>query len=208
MILLINKPPGITSFDVIRRLRRKMGIRKMGHCGTLDPQASGLMIIATEKDTKKLSDFLKLGKEYEAEIEFGKTSNTYDSDGEIVEYRNAQNLNLAQIKKALKEFEGEIMQTPPAFSAKKIKGVPAYKLARKGKVFSLAPKKVVIRKIEILDFSWPVLKIRINCSSGTYVRSLAHDLGQVLGCGAYLKGLRRTKIGEFGVEEGEKIDGY
>lgn len=205
MILLIDKSAGMTSFDVIRQLRRKLNIRKMGHAGTLDPAATGLLIVATEHDTKKLSEFLKFDKEYEGEIEFGKVSDTYDGAGKIAEVSFQGTIDRQTVEAALKDFEGKIWQMPPRFSAKKIKGVPAYKLARQGKLVELKARQVTISKIEILAYRWPILKIRVTCSSGTYLRSLAHDLGQKLGCGGYLKSLRRTRVGHFRVEEAESV---
>lgn len=197
----------MTSFDVIRRLRKQTGIRKMGHSGTLDPAATGLLVIGTGDSTKTLSEYLKMDKEYEAEIEFGKISDTYDSDGKISDFpHDKKAAGISEMEAALKNFKGEIMQIPPAFSAKKIKGVPAYKLARKGILVSLEARKVKISKIEILGFAWPFLKVRVSCSSGTYLRSLAHDLGRKLGCGGYLKSLRRTRIGKFRVEDAKPLE--
>ncbi|MEK9132953.1 MAG: tRNA pseudouridine(55) synthase TruB [Patescibacteria group bacterium] len=203
-ILLIDKPSGITSFDVIRHLRRKLGIRKMGHGGTLDPLATGLMIIGINEGTKRLTEFLGLPKEYEVLIEFGKVSNTYDADGEISD-GSKRKVVRDEFEKTLKDFIGEISQTPPAFSAKKINGQRAYELARKGQVVELKPQKITISAIEILNFSWPFVKLRIACSKGTYIRSLAHDLGQKLGCGGYVKELRRTRIGNCRVEDATAI---
>ena len=147
-ILLIDKPSGITSFDVIRHLRRKLGIRKMGHGGTLDPLATGLMIIGINEGTKRLTEFLGLPKEYEVLIEFGKVSNTYDADGEISD-GSKRKVVRDEFEKTLKDFIGEISQTPPAFSAKKINGQRAYELARKGQVVQHKPQKITISAIEI-----------------------------------------------------------
>lgn len=203
-ILFIDKSKGITSFDVIRRLRNKLGIKKMGHAGTLDPLATGLLIIATGSATKEISKYMNLPKEYEVLIEFGKTSTTYDADGEISQ-GVLMDVGRIEFEDNLKNFIGEILQTPPIFSAKKIKGVRAYDLARQGKEVKLEPRKVKIDKIEILDFSWPFVKLRVNCGKGTYIRSLAHDIGEKLGCGGYVKELRRTAIGDFKVENAERI---
>jgi len=203
-ILFIDKPKGITSFDVIRRLRNKLGIKKMGHAGTLDPLATGLLIIAIGSATKEISKYMNLPKEYEVLVEFGKTSTTYDADGEITQCI-LNDVGRGEFEKVLEGFIGEIMQTPPIFSAKKIKGVRAYDLARQGKEVKLEPRKVQIDKIEILEWSWPFVRLRVNCGKGTYIRSLAHDIGEKLGCGGYVKELRRTAIGEFKVENAEKI---
>ena len=204
MILLIDKPKGITSFDVIRLLRKKLGITKMGHAGTLDPLATGLLIIATDSATKEISKYMGLPKEYEVLIEFGKTSTTYDADGEITNCV-LSDVGRSEFEKVLWNFIGEIAQTPPIFSAKKIKGVRAYDLARQGKEVKLEPRIVRIDKIEILEWNWPFVRLRVNCGKGTYIRSLAHDIGAKLGCGGYVKELRRTAIGEFKVENAERI---
>ena len=203
-ILLIDKPKGITSFDVIRRLRNKLGIRKMGHAGTLDPLATGLLIIAVGFATKEISKYMNLPKEYEVLMEFGKTSTTYDADGEISQ-GVLRDVGRDEFEKVLENFIGEISQMPPIFSAKKIKGVRAYDLARQGKEVKLEPRMVKIDKIKILEWDWPFVKLRVNCGKGTYIRSLAHDIGEKLGCGGYVKELRRTAIGEFRVENAERI---
>lgn len=203
-ILLIDKPKGITSFDVIRHLRKKLGVRKMGHAGTLDPLATGLLIIATGSATKEISRYMDLPKEYEVLIEFGKVSTTYDADGEISQ-GVLRDVSRTEFEDNLKNFIGEILQTPPIFSAKKIAGVRAYDLARQGKEVKLEPRKIKIDRIEILKWDWPFVSLRINCGKGTYIRSLAHDIGKKLGCGGYVKELRRTAIGEFKVENAERI---
>ena len=172
----------------------------MGHAGTLDPLATGLLIIAVGKSTKQISEFMGLPKEYEVEIEFGKVSNTYDADGTLTPQEGAPAfIKKEDFEKILPQFTGEIMQMPPIFSALKVKGQRAYDLARTGQEVHLEPRKVTISEIEILDYSWPFVKLRVACSKGTYIRSLAHDLGQVLGCGGYVKELRRTKIGHYTV---------
>lgn len=197
-ILLIDKPAGITSFDVIRRLRRRLGMRKMGHAGTLDPFATGLLIVATEADTKKLPHFMGMPKTYEAVFEFGKISSTYDADGEIKE-QSLRNVERAELAEVLTEFIGEIDQSPPRFSAIKIRGRRAYDLARAGREFVLPKRKVHVFSIKIIKWGWPLVELEISCGKGTYIRSLAHDMGARLGCGAYVKALRRTKIGDFSV---------
>lgn len=209
-ILFIDKPSGITSFDVIRKLRQKLGIRKMGHAGTLDPLATGLLIIGLEKATKELAAYMGLPKEYEVLIEFGKVSTTYDADGELRIMRpfGCPELRIArreELEKILQNFVGEIDQTPPPFSAKRINGQRAYDLARKGENVQLKPVKVRIDSIEILDWNWPFVSLRVKCGKGTYIRSIAHDLGQKIGCGAYVKELRRTAIGDFRVENAIKL---
>ncbi|MFA6520947.1 MAG: tRNA pseudouridine(55) synthase TruB [Candidatus Gracilibacteria bacterium] len=205
-ILLIDKPKGITSFDVIRKLRRSMNIRKMGHGGTLDPLATGLMIIGVGAGTKLLTGYIGLDKTYETVIEFGKVSDTYDADGKVEEVKNVSQVSRDQVEEILKkDFTGEISQTPPIFSAIKVKGQRAYDLARSGKEVKLEPRKVTIKNIEILKWEWPLVTLKIDCSKGTYIRSIAHDLGQKLGCGGYVKELRRTRIGDFKVEDATVI---
>lgn len=211
-ILLIDKPSGITSFDVIRRLRRShlaANSRKMGHAGTLDPLATGLLIIGLDKATKQLADFMNLPKEYEVLIEFGKVSTTYDADGEI-SVKSERSALVEPPKKEfqdlLKKFIGKIQQMPPAFSAKRIRGKRAYDLARRGEKVKLSSREVTIYSIEILKWDWPLARLRIKCGKGTYIRSLAHDLGQELKCGAYVKELRRTAIGNFRVEDAIKLE--
>lgn len=177
----------------------------MGHGGTLDPLAEGLMILGIGREgTKKLAFVLnKEKKEYEAVFRLGAISGTYDSEGPIIENLEfrSKNFELAELIEILRKFTGEIEQVPPIYSAIKIGGKRAYKLARQGKDFVLKPRKVFIEKIEILNYSPPDLSLRINCGAGTYIRSLAHDFGQALGIGAYLKELKRTKIGEFSLAD-------
>lgn len=203
-ILFIDKPSGITSFDVIRRLRKKLGLRKMGHAGTLDPLATGLLIIAVEEATKKISHYVGLPKEYEVTIEFGKVSTTYDADGEITEGK-LSSITRGAFEEVLKKFIGTTNQTPPPFSAIRVHGRRAYDLARKGEKVTLSPRPIWVRSIEIRGFYWPLVSLRVICGKGTYIRSLAHDIGRELGCGGYVKALRRTAIGQFRVEEAEQL---
>lgn len=196
-ILFIDKPKGVTSYDVIRRLKPKFPRMKIGHAGTLDPLASGLLIVAIGGATKQLTQFLKLPKRYIVEATFGKISATYDAEGPFTEVFH-EPVSREAIKKILWEnFIGDIFQTPPAYSAAKIKGQRAYDLARQGKEVVLEPRKVRIESCEIFSYEWPRLVLDVRCSSGTYIRSLVHDLGQKLGCGAYVSNLRRTEIGEY-----------
>ena len=201
--LFIDKPKGVNSFAVVEYLREITQIKKIGHAGTLDPFASGLLIIGVGREaTKLLGDFLKKEKIYLAEIEFGKVTETWDSEGKIVfEKQRFNPISLERIKKTLSLFEGEFCQTPPKFSAKKIKGKRAYKLARAGKEVKLSPQKVKIFYIKILEYKWPILKIKTKVSSGCYLRSLAYDIGQKLNCGAYLKNLKRIQIGKIKLKE-------
>ncbi len=195
----------MTSHDVVDRLRRITGIKKIGHAGTLDPFATGLLICGiTRKATKRLDIFLKQDKEYVAQLKLGFVSDTYDRDGKIEE-QQGDKPSLASVKKVIGDFKGEIEQKPPMFSAKKIKGKKLYQLARKGIEIELKPHKVSINEIEILNYDYPVLEIRTSCSSGTYIRSLANDMGKKLECGAYLQELCRTKIGNFTLTKAVKL---
>jgi len=212
--LLIDKDAGWTSFDVVAKVRNISGEKKVGHAGTLDPFATGLLIVLVGKDaTKRQDEFMKQDKEYEATLALGKTSSTGDPEGEISEFpiNNIQfpMLDSGQarmtVEKVLKQFIGEIDQIPPAHSAIKINGKKAYELARKGIDPKLKPRKVHINDLTILDYSWPFLIIRVQCGSGTYIRSLAADIGEALGAGAYLTELRRTKIGKFDVKDAKKV---
>lgn len=197
-ILLIDKPAGITSFGVVNLVRKYLTTKfekkiKVGHTGTLDPSATGLMILVIGQECKKANNYSKLDKTYEANIILGETSTTGDSEGEINQYSN--NIpTLNEIEKAVKSFVGEIEQTPPVYSAIKINGKRAYELARKGYEFEIPSRKVKIYSIEIINYDYPYLKIRTEVSSGTYIRTLAQDIGISLGTGAYCKQLRRISI--------------
>ena len=199
--ILINKPIGITSHDVVNKLREITRIKKIGHSGTLDPFADGLLILAIGREfTKKLFNFQKKDKEYIATLKLGAVSDSFDKEGKISEIKIKKIPTKKEIENVLNTFLGEIEQMPPIFSAKKIKGKKAYQLARKGVRVDLKPQKVKIYKISLLDYRFPFLKIKINCSYGTYIRSLANELGEKLGCGAYLENLTRTKIGDFSIK--------
>jgi len=224
-IALFNKPKNYTSYDIVRFLKKKTR-KKVGHGGTLDPFAEGLLILGIGEYTQELTKFSKEStKTYVAEITLGARSTTYDREGEIICVDNTNNTrietndtriirdkfdnirdkfvnyNFNQINEVLNSFVGEIEQTPPPFSAVKIKGKPAYVLARKGIKVELKPRKVKIYDIKILDYNWPKLKFEITCTSGTYIRSLANDIGEKLGCGGYLSELQRIKINEFTLEQ-------
>lgn len=196
--LLLDKPSGPTSHDMVYRLRRITGIKKIGHAGTLDPLASGLLIMAISRAaTKQIDTLAKQTKVYEAIFEFGGTSDTDDRLGEIKKTANCHLISIVDLQSALKTFLGEQKQIPPMFSAKKIQGKKLYELARQGQVIERQPSIVTIEKIDLLDYKWPQAKLTITCSAGTYIRSIARDLGQQLGCGAYLAELRRTAIGDY-----------
>ncbi len=204
--ILLNKPTGPTSHDIVDALRRITGIRKIGHAGTLDPFASGLLILGVgRQSTKKLAVFLKQSKEYIAKVKLGAVSTTHDREGEIKLTQNAEAPAREDIKKVIKKFIGEIEQVPPAFSAKKVKGKKLYELARAGVEVELKPVPLIIHNIELLNYDWPFLEIRAQCASGTYIRSLARDIGESLGCGGYLEELCRTKIGKFSLDDALEI---
>jgi len=206
-IWAINKIKGVSSFDVIGFLRNKTGVKKIGHAGTLDPLASGVLVVAIGREyTKKISEYVKKEKEYEAEMNLASFSSTDDAEGEKTRVVIDVVPSFSQIKKTILEFIGEIEQTPPPYSAIKIKGKPAYKLARASKEFEIKPRKVMIKQVEILDYKFPSLKIRVVCGSGTYIRSLARDLGKKLKTGGYITGLIRTRVGEFGIKDSINLD--
>ncbi len=203
-IIFVDKPAGMTSFGAVARVRRVLSARegkkvKVGHTGTLDPFATGLLILMAGKATKKAMEFTKLDKVYEATMRLGATSSTGDPEGEITIREEYPQISREQIEATIKDFIGEIEQTPPAFSAIKINGQRAYKLARAGKEVEMPSRKVNIYSIEITSYNTLELKIRCHVSSGTYVRTLAEDIGEKLGCGAYLTALRRTKIAEYDI---------
>ncbi|MCH8986926.1 tRNA pseudouridine(55) synthase TruB [Patescibacteria group bacterium] len=207
MIININKPKGMTSHDVVDEVRNITGEKRVGHAGTLDPFATGVLVVAVgREDTKKLGEITKnTEKEYQALLVLGKTSTTGDPEGVITKQRGVRP-PFDRVQSVVEKFKGEIMQTPPAFSAVKIKGVRAYKLARAGKTVELPPRKITIHSIDILEFEYPLLQLEITCSAGTYIRSLAQDIGKELGCGAYVKELMRTRVGNFTIEESIQIE--
>ncbi len=209
--ILIDKPAGMSSFGVVARVRRlisqELGHKvKVGHTGTLDPAASGLMIIVVGKYCKKAALFSKLDKTYEAELTLGAVSSTGDSEGEITT-QSGKRPSKEEVKRILNGFHGEIMQTPPAYSAIKVDGQRAYKLARAGKEVALEPRKIVIQSIENVDYEYPRLRLVTTVSSGTYIRSLAEDIGLHLGVGAYLSKLKRTSINGFLLSDAAGLDG-
>ncbi len=212
-IILIDKPKGMTSFGVVARVRRVLSEKagkkvKVGHTGTLDPFATGLLILLAGKGTKRSNDFLKLDKEYVAEIRLGETSTTGDPEGEVQKSYTGEAPDFEVVKKVVQSFVGEIWQKVPVFSAVKIKGRRAYDLARKGVEVEMPVRKVNIYKIEILEYEWPVLKIRTKVSSGTYIRTLGEDIGEKLGTGAYLTNLRRTRIDKYTVDEAIPLEDF
>ncbi len=216
-ILLVDKPAGWTSFDVVAKVRGQIRAEyrqrdekptkrqlKVGHAGTLDPFATGLLIILLGAATKKAGEFLKLDKVYEATIRLGQTSTTGDPEGELMEASDRQP-SREEIETILQKFTGVITQTPPAFSAIKINGQRAYKLARDGQTVEIPERQVTIHSLEFIGYSYPELKIRTHVSSGTYIRSLAEDIGKMLEVGAYCHQLRRTKISNWSVDDAQQL---
>ena len=208
-VILIDKPQGMTSFGVVARLRRVLSNQvgkkvKVGHTGTLDPFATGLMIIVTGKKCREAETFTKLDKWYEAEIILGKNSSTGDPEGEITDVSDYEP-SLDEIQRVASQFVGKIEQTPPIFSAIKINGERAYKLAREGKQVEIPKRVIEIYSLELLAYEYPKLKIRTHVSSGTYIRTLAVDIGEKLGTGAYCENLRRTKIADYSIDQAKTL---
>ncbi len=211
-ILLIDKPSGWTSFDVVNYVRRMVANHegkkpknvKVGHTGTLDPLATGLLVLLIGSYTKRAPELTKLDKTYEVTMKLGETSTTGDGEGEIVA-GSSNPVARADIEAVLKEFTGEIMQTPPAYSAVKVDGQRAYKLARAGKVVNIEPRQVTIRNIELKKYEYPFAEFTAEVSSGTYIRSLVEDIGKSLGTGAYMSDLRRTKVGQFNIGDAHQV---
>ena len=209
-MVLVDKPAGITSFGVVARVRRRLSEQigkkaKVGHTGTLDPFATGLMLIVTGKECRNAMNYSKLDKEYEATIILGQTSSTGDPEGEITSVADIQPTR-AQVEAALAQFTGEITQRPPMFSAIKINGRRAYDLARKGEVVEMPERQVTIYSLELIDYAYPAIRIRTHVSSGTYIRTLAEDIGSALETGAYCSELRRTKVAEFSVADATPVE--
>lgn len=199
-ILLVDKPIGKTSFSLIGALRRILGVKKIGHAGTLDPFATGVMILLVGRQFTRLSDqFLCDNKEYVAEMHLGVATDSYDCDGTVTATSSIKPTR-EEIDVILNQFQGEVEQVPPMFSAKKINGKKLYELARQGKEIERKAVKVHLQT-EILDYTYPYLTIRVSCSKGTYIRSIAHDMGVLLGCGAHLTKLRRTRSGTFNIDQ-------
>jgi len=197
--VLIDKPLHWTSFDVVRKMRSLLQIKKIGHAGTLDPLATGLLIVCTGKYTKKINEYMAREKEYTGHITLGAVTPTYDLESEPMDQKDPGFLTNEMIHEAKGRFVGAIEQFPPVYSAIKQDGVAHYELARRGVDVKTSARPVTIERFEINSIELPVLTFRVVCSTGTYIRSLAHDYGQALGCGAYLSSLRRTRIGEFDV---------
>jgi tRNA pseudouridine55 synthase len=204
--ILVDKPAGPTSHDVVDAIRRKFGIKKVGHCGTLDPNATGLLIIVLGRGTKLSERLMGDDKVYEGTIKFGEATDSYDSDGELTGSLPVMPMTLEQLNEEAATFIGDLMQVPPMVSAIKKGGVPLYKLARKGIEVEREPRLIHVYNYRFTEYTEPYGIFRVACTKGTYVRSLAHDLGQKLGCGAHLTALRRSASGKFDVADALPLD--
>jgi tRNA pseudouridine55 synthase len=207
-VLLINKPLHWTSFDAVRKIRNLIRIKKVGHAGTLDPLATGLLIICTGKFTKKINEYQSQEKEYTGSFTLGAVTPTYDLESEPQDFKNFDLINKELIEATTVKFIGEIDQVPPIHSAIKQKGKPVYLAARKGIDVKLEPRKITIKEFEITKVDLPLIHFKVVCTTGTYIRSLANDFGAALGCGAYLSGLCRTRIGAFSLEDSKSIEEF
>jgi tRNA pseudouridine55 synthase len=207
-VLLIDKPLTWTSFNVVSKIRSAIRIKKVGHAGTLDPLATGLLIVCTGKFTKRINEFMGQEKEYMATFTLGARTPTYDLESEPTDFRPLDGITEMVLRRIALDFTGDIMQVPPIHSAIKQKGKPVYLMARKGQEVHLEPRPVTIRAFDILEVRLPAVDVRIVCTTGTYIRSLANDFGEALGCGGYLSALRRTRIGDSLVEKAQQLDGF
>jgi tRNA pseudouridine55 synthase len=204
-VLLIDKPPGMTSHDVVDRVRRHFGFKKVGHCGTLDPAATGLLILVLERATKLQDRLMSDDKAYEGTMILGVSTDSQDADGEIIAEKPVPPLTADDIEEVLAKFRGDIQQIPPMVSAVKHQGTPLYKLARKGKTVERAPRLIHIYDLRVLGLELPRITFRVACTKGTYVRTICSDVGDLLGCGAHLHELRRTRSGKFDVNEAHQL---
>jgi tRNA pseudouridine55 synthase len=207
-VILIDKPLEWTSFDVIRKIRNLIKIKKVGHAGTLDPLATGLLIVCTGRFTKKINEYMAREKEYTGTITIGAITPTYDLESEPIDLKEYSHITPELIRETTKQFTGEIMQVPPIHSAIKIDGKRVYELARKGKEVKLDARPITIKEFEITSIDLPKIDFRVVCSTGTYIRSLANDFGAALGCGGYLSKLCRTRIGEFTLDKADTIESF
>lgn len=205
-VLLVDKPTGMTSHDVVDRVRRHFGFKKVGHCGTLDPAATGLLILVLERATKLQDRFMSDDKAYEGTMLLGISTDSQDADGAIIAEKPVPSLTEDDIEQAFAKFRGDLQQVPPMVSAVKHQGTPLYKLARKGKVVERQPRSIHIFDLRVLGVDLPHIKFRAACTKGTYVRTLCSDIGDVLGCGAHLLELRRTRSGGFDVKESHSLE--
>jgi tRNA pseudouridine55 synthase len=205
-VIVIDKPEGWTSHDVVNKVRRIAGTKKVGHLGTLDPIATGVLPLVIERATRLAQFYTRSDKIYEGLVRFGWSTTSYDRAGEPTSYRREVTIDPEELERHLERFRGEILQTPPAVSAKKVEGKRAYELARKNIAVELEPVKVHTYELSVLSIDGPLVKLRAHCSGGTYMRSIAHDLGLAMGCGAHLQELRRTASGEFEIHQARTLE--
>ena len=205
-VLLVDKPSGLTSHDVVDRIRRRFGFKKVGHCGTLDPIATGLIVIVLERATKLQNHLMADDKAYEGIMRLGVSTDSQDADGKVLAEKPVPPLTSDDLEQVLTKFRGDIQQVPPMISAIKYKGQPLYKLARKGKTIEREPRAIHIYDLRLLTFDPPNAGFRIQCTKGTYVRTLCSDIGDVLGCGAHIAELRRTRSGQFDLKDAQPLD--
>lgn len=207
-VILVDKPLNWTSFDVVGKIRRAIGVSKVGHAGTLDPMATGLLIVCTGKKTKEVLSFQDLEKTYTGTILLGKKSKSMDLETELIGDADISSITNEEILSVREKFIGKIMQIPPMYSAIKFKGKSLYDIARKGKSIDLKPREVTVYKFDILEINKPYVKFEVRCSKGTYIRSIANDFGEALGCGGVLHSLRRSAIGNYSVDEALSISDF
>ena len=205
-VLNIDKPAGMTSFSIVERIRRWTRCKKVGHAGTLDPLATGVLLVCTGLATKRVSKLMELEKVYEGTIELGKSTETDDAEGKVLKHVRVPTFSQEDLVPILKKFEGEVEQVPPMYSALKKDGQRLYRLARRGEVVPREPRRVRIYELELLEWQRPFLRVRVRCSKGTYIRALARDMGEQLGTGGYLKTLRRTRVGRYCVEDAYSLE--
>ena len=205
-VLLVDKPSGLTSHDVVDRIRRRFGFKKVGHCGTLDPIATGLLVIVLERATKLQNHLMADDKAYEGIMRLGVSTDSQDADGKVIAEKPVPPLTSTDLERVFTRFRGDIQQVPPMISAIKYKGQPLYKLARKGKTIEREPRAIHIYDLRLLTFDPPNAGFRVQCTKGTYVRTLCSDIGDVLGCGAHIAELRRTRSGQFDLKDAQPLD--
>ena len=205
-IFLVIKPTGWSSFDIVKKIRIHFGVKKVGHAGTLDPLASGLLIVGTGKKTKEISRYSELEKEYEGVMVLGASTASFDTETEITALKDYSNIKMSDIENAFQSYIGNQLQKPPMYSAVKHQGKRLYRYAREGQAIISKDREVNIEELKILGYNLPEVSFKVTCSKGTYVRSLVNDIGEKLGCGAYLKTLTRTRIGQFSIREALTIE--
>lgn len=205
-VLLVDKPQGMTSHDIVARMRRVFRIKKIGHAGTLDPMATGLLLILVGKATKVSQYLMSMDKEYTGTVKLGEVTDSQDADGEIVATAPVPELSQADVEKEMKTFMGDQYQTPPMYSAKKVNGQKLYKLARQGKTIEREPRVIHVSRYDVTNFNLPEVSFIVGSSKGAYIRTLAHDLGERLGCGGHLNSLRRTAVAQFRIEDSNTLE--